>query len=195
MITALPRRRVVQLLTGLVLVALAVTAAVWWVGYQRSVQVTASTGVPQCQGTTPRTLDGESDPGDADSGIPLRKGFTCRVRIRVVNWGDHDVVLDRVTVPIGGTEARGGFHVLDIDGQPVADGDIDATADLDLPLEPGTTVIEIGLAFQPSGCVDVGGGEQPYPTIEVASLLASHGVMVGDFPVLLGTKDSTCPSA
>lgn len=186
-----PRRRAVVLLAGAVVLALVALVAAWAVGYHRAVQVTATTGAPECTGTTPTTWANPSGSDLTEVAIPLRKGFTCRLRIRIDNWSDADLHVGRVTVPVGGTDGGASFRILDIDGRPLEGSDIDAVADLDFSLEPGPIVIELGVAFRASGCTD-DGAVQTFPTIQVESMLASHDVRVSDLPVFLGTDDSDC---
>lgn len=182
---------------GLVLAVLGtfVPAVLWWVGHQAIVRVSASTGVPRCEGTEPTTV---SQPGSTfvQTAIPMTEGFACTFTIRVSNHSDREVTLDQISVPVGGPGASAGFRVTHLgDGVVPADDEIDAVADLGQPLDPGAEqLVGIRVVFRKSGCSSEDGHMWVDPTIVVSDLLASHALRIADLPAFLGTADSSCDS-
>ncbi len=180
------------LVCGLV-AALLVPGVVWWVGHQATVEASASTGVPHCEGTEPRTVT-DSLTEFERAAIPLRAGFSCTVAIRVVNHSDRVVTLGDVTVPVSGPQGGGSFQVTHLGGVVVPTDDaVDAAVELDWSLDPGAEeLVEVRVVFRGGGCTSPDTSIDVDPDIEVRSLLASHDLTVADLPLFVGTADSSC---
>ncbi|GAA3661013.1 hypothetical protein GCM10022237_21100 [Nocardioides ginsengisoli] len=192
------RSRIAYLSVSVVLVLLVATGVLWSVGFRRAADVVTSTGDTVCEGTRPTRVadDGFGAEYFRRVGIPMRRGFACILHIEVRNNGDRGVRIGQVRFPAG-PSAGSAYEVTSIDSRRVpvddeSDGG-DAVVDLDRQLDGGESyVVEVRVRFRESGCDGEGGAEQPWPSIAVNSLLASHEVVVSDVPSFLGTADSTC---
>lgn len=188
-----PRRLINRLLVfGVALLAIA-PAALWWVGHQATLRVTATSGIPQCQGTQLTTVD---EPGSnfRRSAIPMSDGFTCTLTIKVTNRSDREVRVDKVTFPVGGPGAGASFQVTHIGDIAVPDNDqIDAVSEFRSSLQPGAEqLFDLRVAFRETGCDSEGSSTWVDPIIEVHDVLASHDLSVADLPGFAGTADSSC---
>ena len=189
-------------LASLVVVGLVSLAGILWSDYQGTVRVTAATGAPHCKGTTIETFQMTFGSGFVQPAIPMSKGFSCTITVRISNDGDRTVTLGRAHVPVSGPRGGGSFEVTTIGGRPIEadpggldpNGDlIDANASLNLTVPPHESqYVQFQVVFRQSGCDSTGTGVSVQPTITVDQGLASHDLTVADFPVFLGTPDSTC---
>lgn len=191
-----PASRTYHLLGAVLLVStLVALAVVWWIGHQATLRVQALTGVPQCQGTTPRTVRDHVTQFEREA-IPLRHDFACTITVKVTNKGGREVKLGDMIVPVSGPAGGGSFEVTSIDGIEVPkDDEIDAIRNLNAPLGAGESHwVDLLFEFRPSGCVSNKGQMTIDPNVRVDSLVASHELVVADLPVFVGTADSSCDS-
>jgi hypothetical protein len=190
-------RLLVGVVALLVLAGVLVPAVLWRIGLGATTQVHAVTGVPDCEGTRPTTVD-ESHLGETFRrvAIPMVEDFRCTLSIRVDNDSDRTVTLGRMTIPVAGPHAGPAFKATFVNGQAQPDPDAtDAYAALDVELAPGeSAVVPVVMEFRESGCDSKGGGEHVSPRIRVRSGLATHDLEVSDLPAFLGTEDSSCDS-
>lgn len=196
MIDSSRRRSVIGIVVVVALAAVLVPAWLWWAGLRATLEVHAETGVPECEGTRPTTVDASDlgDEGFRRIGIPMNAGFRCTLRLKVDNDSGRTVTLGRMAIPIAGPGGGPGFEVTFVDGQAVPDDDaVEAAVDLDIVLDAGdSAVIPVVVAFREDGCDSEGGGSRVWPTIRVRSTLGGSDLTIVDFPTFLGTKDSSC---
>ncbi len=184
--------RVVALVIGLALVSMAV---VWWLGHRAVDQVTAISGIPDCDRTDTTVYTDLNDEDFRRPAIRLSEGFVCVLPLRVDNGSGREVDLRRVTVPFGGEAGGAAYRVTHLGdgGSLLHRSDLDATTDLDYTLAPGeSTVVRVRMVFRQSGCTSPDGFMFITPTIEVRDLFASRTIAIPDFPALLGTAASSC---
>ncbi|WP_147066030.1 hypothetical protein [Knoellia locipacati] len=155
--------------------------------------MSASTGIPHCEGTEVTTVtDPESNLEEA--AIPMTDKFVCTLTIKVMNHGHREVTLHQVTVPVSGPGAGSSFQVTHIGDVAVLGNDeVDAVSEISSSLEPGAEeLLDLRVAFRESGCTSEGASQWVAPTIEVNDLLASHDLTIADLPRFLGTAASSC---
>lgn len=180
---------------GVAAVALIALGALWHRGERALLEVTAVTGEVTCRGATPRLVESPFDDGFRRPAVPMSKGFVCDIPILVTNRSSHPVRLQRISVPLGGPRAANSFRVRGIgsDNEPWSGDRLDASTSLaDRLSQADHTTIWIQIAFRASGCVSEGGTVSVEPDIRLASGVARRRLIVADFPLLLGTRDSAC---
>jgi len=185
-----------RLVYSLVLVVLVtgVPIAFWWVGHQAVIRVSASTGIPSCEGTEATTFT-ELGVTFEHVAIPMTTGFVCTLTIKVVNDSEREVTLERISVPVAGPRGGAGSRLIHLGSGVVPRNDgIDALADREEPPAGAEGLVGIRVIFRPSGCTPRGGSIRVYPTIVITDLLASHELTLADLPTLLGTANSSCDS-
>lgn len=173
-------------------------AVAWHIGQRALLQVTAATGIPSCVRTTLTEYESDPNSGYVESGIPLRRGAECTVTVQVTNRSEQSIELGRVTVPVSGPEARGGWEIRMIGGLKTFSGefDLDATVDLDWTLDPGDSqVIDFRVITREDGCFGASVLGWVEPTIHLSRLLGERDLIVADFPFFRGTHATYSPTS